>query len=96
LVAKMSKLESLSLEYTSVGDVGFAKLTGLTQLSELHLDHVNITDASIKVLSGLSKLRYIDLYHTSLSEQGYESLKKGLPLCDINWNKDSTKRERRT
>jgi Leucine-rich repeat (LRR) protein len=92
----MFKLESLSLEYTVVGDAGFAKLAGLTALTELHLDHVNITDASIKVLTGLSKLRYIDLYHTSLSEQGYESLKKALPSCDINWNKDSTKRERRT
>jgi hypothetical protein len=48
------------------------------------------------VLSGMSKLRYTDLYHTSLSEQGYENLKKALPGCDINWNKDSTKRERRT
>ncbi|HTA71883.1 MAG TPA: hypothetical protein VK776_26555 [Bryobacteraceae bacterium] len=95
-VGKLSGLESLSLEYTVVGDAGFAKVAGLTALTDLHLDHVNITDASLKVLAGLGKLRYLDLYHTSLSEQGYESLKKALPSCDINWNKDSTKRERRT
>ena len=96
LVGKMSKLESLSLEYTAVGDAGFAKLAGITGLTELHLDHVNLTDASLKVLTGLTKLRYIDLYHTSLSEEGYESLKKALPNCEINWSKDSTRRERKT
>jgi hypothetical protein len=85
----------LSLEYTSVGDAGFAKLAGLP-LAELHLDHTNLTDASVKALSSLSKLRYIDLYHTELTQQGYDSLKKALPACAINWSKDSAKRERRS
>jgi len=41
-------------------------------------------------------LRYMDLYHTSVSESGFETLKKSLSGCDINWNKDATRRERRT
>jgi hypothetical protein len=44
----------------------------------------------------MSKLHYMDLYHTEFSEQGYESLKKALPGCTINWSKDATRRERRT
>jgi len=96
LVGKMSRLESLSLEYTVVTDAGFAKLAGLTSMTELHLDHVALTDASLKVLTGMSKLHYMDLYHTEFTEPGYGTLKKALPGCQINWNKDSTKRERRT
>jgi hypothetical protein len=84
------------LEYTAIDDAGFAKLTNLTSMMELHLDHVALTDASVKLLTGMSKLNYLDLYHTGFSEQGYENLKKALPGCNINWNKDSTKRERRT
>ena len=73
-----------------------ARLAGLKSLRELRLDHVSVSDASLKVLTGLVKLRYVDLYHTLLSEPGFETLKKSLPDCDINWNKDSTKRERRS
>jgi len=94
-VSKFAKLEALSLEYTSVGDAGLAKLTGLPLL-ELHLDHTNLTDASVKALGALSKLRYMDLYHTEFTQQGYDSLKKALPGCTINWSKDSAKRERRS
>ena len=57
---------------------------------------VKLTDASLKVLAGMRNLHYVDLYHTLLSEQGFEGLKKALPECKINWNKDSTRRERRT
>ncbi len=90
-VAKMSKLESLSLEYTAVSDAGFAKLAGLTQLhGTAPRSRRTSRTLPIKVLSGMSKLHYMDLYHTEFSEQGYESLKKALPACDINWNKDST------
>jgi hypothetical protein len=89
-------LESLSLEYTPIGDAGFAKLAGLTALAALHLDHTDISDASIKAMTDLHKLKYVDVYHTVISEQGFESLKKALPGCQINWSLDSTKRERRT
>ena len=44
----------------------------------------------------LRKLKYVDVYHTVISEQGFESLKKALPGCQINWSLDSTKKERRT
>jgi len=65
-------------------------------MAELHLDHVALTDKSLKVLSGMTNLKYMDLLHTEFSEQGYENLKEALPGCNINWNKDSTRRERRT
>ena len=77
-------------------DAGFAKLAGLTALSELRLDHTEISDASAKAMTDLRNLKYVDLYHTSISEQGFQSLKKALPGCQINWSLDSSKRERRT
>ena len=95
-MAQLSKLEALRLEYTTVGDAGFAKLAGLTALSELQLDHTEVSDATVKVLAGFSGLKYVDAYHTLISQEGYESLKKSLPACKINWSLDATKRERRT
>jgi hypothetical protein len=86
----------LSLEYTAVGDAGFAKLAGLAGLTELRLDRTNITDASVNILTGLTNLKYLDIYHTLISEQGFQLLKKALPGCRINWSLDSTRRERRT
>ena len=44
----------------------------------------------------MRNLKYVDMYHTVVSEKGFESLKKALPGCQINWSLDSTKRERRT
>ena len=95
-VAQLAKLESLSLEYTTVTDAGFAKLAGLSSLAELHLDHTEITDASVKMLDRPAQSRVRRLYHTLISEQGFESLKKALPGCQINWSLDATRRERRS
>src|SRR5258707_2005188 len=96
VVSQLTEREWMSLEYTPVGDAGFAKLAGLASITELHLDQADITDASVKVLSGFTKLRYVDLYHTEVSETGYESLKKALTGCTVNWSRDAARRERRT
>jgi hypothetical protein len=41
-------------------------------------------------------MRHIDIYHTLLSQQAVSNLTKALPGCEINWAKDSGKKERRT
>ena len=96
VVAGLGKLESLSLEYTAVGDAGFAKLAGLRGMRELRLDHTELTDASVAVALGMTELRYLDIYHTSISVAGHGRLRGALPRCDINFDADSARRERRT
>jgi hypothetical protein len=95
-VAKLASLESLNLEHTKVTDPGFAKLTGLAKLATLELDSVDLTDAAIAHLGGLRALKDLDLYHTLVTEKGYEQLKTLLPACRIQYDRDSTRRERRS
>ena len=95
-VGKLARLESLNLDHTGVGDAGIAKLTGLTRLVDLQLDSVALTDAGAAHLGRLSSLRDLDLYHTLVSEKGFQQLKTALPDCRIQYDRDSTRRERRS
>ena len=96
VLAGMGKLESVSLEYTAVGDAGFGKLGGLGGLRELRLDHTELTDASVAVMAGFRGLRYLDVYHTSITAAGAGRLRAALAGCEINFEADSARRERRT
>ena len=71
-------------------------LAGLTKLVNLELDSVNVTDASVAHLASLRSLRELDLYHTLITEKGLQDLKTALPNCQIHYDRDSTKRERRS
>jgi Leucine-rich repeat (LRR) protein len=95
-VGKLVSLESLDLDYTQVGDAGVAKLAGLTKLVNLELDSVDLTDAGVSHLTGLRSLRQLDLYHTLISEKGFQQLKNALPNCQMHYERDSAKRERRS
>jgi hypothetical protein len=44
----------------------------------------------------LRALKDLDLYHTLVSEKGFEQLKTLLPGCRIQYDRDSTRRERRS
>jgi hypothetical protein len=79
-----------------VTDAGLAKLAGLTRLTELGLDSVDLTDAGAARLAGIRSLRELDLYHTLVTDKGFELLKKALPECQIHYERDSAKRERRS
>jgi Leucine-rich repeat (LRR) protein len=95
-IGKLTNLESLDLDYTRVGDPGVAKLAGLTKLANLELDSVNLTDAGVSHLTGLRSLRQLDLYHTLVSEKGLQQLKMALPECQMHYERDSARRERRS
>ena len=95
-MGKLPLLESLDLDHTKVSDAGIAKLTGLTRLVNLELDSVDLTDAGVTHLAALRSLRQLDLYHTLVSEKGFEQLKTALPDCRIQYDRDSTRRERRS
>src|SRR4029079_5262289 len=90
----LASLESLNLEHTKVTDPGFAKLTGLAKLATLELDSVDLNHTGIAHPGAFAGLKDLDLYHTLVSEKGFEQLKTLLPGCRIQYDRDSTKRER--
>ena len=57
---------------------------------------MDLTDAGVAHLGGLRGLKELDLYHTLVSEKGFEQLKALLPGCRIQYDRDSTRRERRS
>jgi len=95
-VGRLVNLESLDLTYTHVSDAERAKLAPLTKLVDLKLDSVDLTDAGIATVAALRSLKQLDLYHTLVTEKGYEKLKAALPNCEINYERDSARRERRS
>jgi hypothetical protein len=95
-VAALPKLEALNLNYTTVSDAGFAKLSGITSLTELKLDRTDIGDGSLGWLTAQKNLKYADLYHTLISAQGHSSLTKALPKAEINYSLDAIRSRRRT
>ncbi len=95
-VGKLTRLQSLDLDYTRVSDAGFAKLSGLTALVSLQLDDADLTDAGVTHVAALRNLKQLDLYHTLVTEKGFAQLKTALPSCEIHYERDSTRRERRS
>ncbi len=60
-VARLTRLEELSLQYTSVGDDGVAQLAGLTRLRRLELEGTRVTDAVMRHLGGMRGLELLTL-----------------------------------
>ena len=57
---------------------------------------ITLLIAFVAPLSALRALRQLDLYHTLMTEKAVEQLKSVLPGCQIQYDRDSTKRERRS
>ena len=57
---------------------------------------IDLTDAGVARLAEIRSLRQLDLYHTLVTDKGFEQLKSALPLCQIHYERDSAKRERRS
>ena len=95
VVATLRDLEELNLDYTAVNAKGFALLQGMPKLRELHLDSVDIGDESVDVLASMPNLQTVNLYHTTVTAAGAERLKKALPKCNVIWDRDSAKPNRR-
>ena len=64
--------------------------------TDLTLDSVDLTDAGAAHLAEIRSLRQLDLYHTLVTDKGFERLKTALPGCQIHYERDSAKRERRS
>ena len=55
----------------------------------------DVGDESISVLASMPSLRIVNLYHTLLTETGAKKLKETLPKCQVIWDRDSARPNRR-
>lgn len=75
------KLESLSLNYTSITDVGVSQLTRFPHLRALKLSRTKVTDTCVPELAKLPQLEVLTLDKTAITEDAlsrfsnYKSLK---------------------
>ncbi|MCX6597255.1 MAG: hypothetical protein NTV70_12910, partial [Acidobacteria bacterium] len=95
VLASLTNLEAVNLDYTALNDDGLKLLAALPQLRELHLDSATISDAGLLPLASAKRLTSLNLYHTLVSEQGHAKLAAELPACKIVWDRDSRLPNRR-
>ena len=93
-IARLPKLRELHLDYTDISDEGLALLHG-SAIEELRLDAAAVSDKAIESLASLSSLKRLDLYHTFVTEAGKQRLQAALPDCDIVFDADSSRPNRR-
>ena len=99
IFAKLPQLGELSLRNTEIGDVGAAHLSSLVSLRKLDLGYTLLSDSAVASLKPLVNLQMLSLSNTQVEGSGLAALDRLTNLCEgctINWNKDSTRRERRT
>ena len=65
-----SRLESLELWNTKVGDAGIKDLMQMKNLTSLHLGHTLITDDGLKLLLSKPALRSLSLSNTGITDEG--------------------------
>jgi len=88
-------LTALNLDNGEITDEGLKALAELKQLAELSLDNTHVTDKSVAVLRGLQRLTKLNMYHTFLTAEGQSEMKSALPGCEITWDKESSRPNRR-
>jgi internalin A len=74
-VGRLTRLQVLSADSTSLSDAGLAHLKGLAKLSRLELNGTRITDAGLAHLKGLTNLSHLGLSGTKVSDAGLAHLK---------------------
>jgi len=95
VLATLSRLAVLNLNYTAIDDHALDLLKKLLTLRELHLDMAKVTDAAVEDLASMRALKSLNLYHTLVTEKGLARLKTALPDCGIVFDRDSTLPARR-
>ena len=76
---KDSKIESLGLYDTQIGDEDADELAQLDSLHSIYLDRAPITDAGIKKLVALPHLKEIGVAGTKVTDEGVNFLKQAKP-----------------
>lgn len=74
LLRKKTKIETLLLNKTRMGDERMADIGKLVYLRNLYLVRTAITDAGVAKLTGLTNLEVLDLSETSITDQALSQL----------------------
>jgi hypothetical protein len=82
-LAKLPKLQAVSLADTKITDAALKQLGGLADLDYLMIDYTRVTDAGLEYLRGLKQLQHLDLKGTQVTEDGIRKLQNALPKCEI-------------
>ncbi len=85
-VGKLSRVEDLDLDDSSVTDAGLIHLKGLTRLERLYLRGTKVTDAGLEHLKKLSGHPSIHLGWDKgrISDAALEELQKALPNAQVS------------
>ncbi len=73
-VGRLSRLQTLSFNYSPLSDEGLKHLKRLTRLSELHLADTKVTDTGLAELKGLTNLSVLTLGRTKVTDTGLAHL----------------------
>jgi Leucine-rich repeat (LRR) protein len=74
-VSRLSQLEELFLNQSSVTDAGLQHLDGLTDLTRLYVGDTQVSDAGLAHLKRLTKLSELRLHRTQVTDSGLMHLK---------------------
>jgi internalin A len=69
-VGRLTSLQQLRLDESSVSDAGLAHLSALGNLAQLNLEGTHISDAGLAHLKGLTKLSILDIDGTRVTDAG--------------------------
>ena len=69
-VGRLTSLQQLRLDESSVSDAALAHLSALSNLSRLNLEGTHISDAGLAHLTGLTKLSILDIDGTRVTDAG--------------------------
>lgn len=83
-IAKLGRLEWLSLTGTTIGDSGVAELRGLHELRRLSLKATLITDQSAEIVASLPRLSWLSLSGTAMSDRGLRVLSSATSLRTLS------------
>ncbi|QEH35893.1 hypothetical protein OJF2_44500 [Aquisphaera giovannonii] len=82
-VARLTHVESLWLNGTSVTDAGMVHVNGLTRLNNLTIGCLGVTDAGLARLKGLANLKTLDLDGSKVTDAGVLALEEALPRVQV-------------
>ncbi len=82
-VGRLTRLQQLRLDQSSIEDAWLGHLSGLEQLSSLNLDGTLISDQGLARLSPLTKLSALYLDSTRVTDSGVTEFQKVLPGVQI-------------
>lgn len=71
---RLRNLESLSLQYTKVGDAAMREIAHLIKLKVLEVNHTGVTDEGLTFLGQMKELNQLMLSDTAVSDAGLSQL----------------------